>query len=76
MRTVGIGALGIIGGLLLAITLQDILAHALADTEGTPSTVGRILGSLKPALGLLGAVLAVRLDRRHHRTRPGGRGED
>ncbi|WP_026454231.1 hypothetical protein [Saccharomonospora iraqiensis] len=76
MRTVGIGALGLIGGLLLAITLRDILAHALTDTEDTPSTVGMILASLKPTLGLLGAVLAVRLDRRHHRTRPGDRGED
>ncbi|WP_157530224.1 hypothetical protein [Microtetraspora niveoalba] len=69
MRTAGIGVLGLIGGLLFAIVLQDILARALTDADGTPSVLGMILGSLLPAFALLGAVLAVWLDRRHRRTR-------
>ncbi|GAA3427739.1 hypothetical protein GCM10018953_49220 [Streptosporangium nondiastaticum] len=69
MRTAGIGVLGLIGGLLFAIVLQDVLAHALTGDGGTPSVLGMILGSLLPAFALLGAVLSVWLDRRHRRTR-------
>lgn len=67
MRTFGIGTLGLIGGLLFAIVLQDILAHALIDADGTPSVASTVLGSLLPAFGLVGAALAVWLDHRHRR---------
>lgn len=69
MRTVGIGVLGLIGGLLFAIILQDILVRALIDADGSPSVLGMILGSLLPAFGLAGVGLAIWLDhrRRGHR---------
>jgi hypothetical protein len=64
MRRIGIGSLGLIGGLLLAIVVQDVLARILDQGDGAPSSAGMILGSLLPVFGLLGAVLALWLDRR------------
>lgn len=73
MRAVGIGALGLIGGLLLGIVLQDVLAQALIDAPGRPSTLGRLLGAFLPGFAVLGAVAAVWLDRRRGGD-PGSRG--
>lgn len=67
MRAVGIGALGMIGGVLLAIVLQDVLASALTSDDGTPSALGMSLGAILPAFGLTGAGLAIWLHRRKQR---------
>ena len=67
IRTVGIGVLGLIGGLLFAIILQDVLSRALLSADGTPSALGVILGAALPVCGLVGAALALWVDRRRGR---------
>lgn len=64
MRDVGIGVLGLIGGVLFAIVLQDVLSPALFHADGTPSALGIILGVMLPILGPVGAAFAVWVDRR------------
>lgn len=70
MRSVGMGVLGLVGGLLFGIVVQDILGRLLGDPAGTPSVVvGLVFGSLLPACLVLGPVVAIWIDRRQHRRR-------
>lgn len=64
MRRVGIGALGAVGGLLLALVLQDLLAVAALRHGGLLAALGLPGALLLPGLTALGAVVAVVLDRR------------
>lgn len=65
LRTIGIGVLGLIGGVLFAIVVQDVLSDAVIRSDGTPSVLGIILGgTMLPVFGLLGAALAVGVSRR------------
>lgn len=63
-RTVGIGGLGLVGGVLLALVVQDVLAPLLVREPGQPTGLGMLLGLLLPALAGLGVVVAIALDRR------------
>lgn len=63
LRTIGIGVLGLIGGVLFAIVVQDVLADAVIRPDGTPSVLGIILGATLPVFGVLGAALAVGVSR-------------
>lgn len=67
MRAIGIGFLGLIGGLLFAIVVQDILAPLLIYRPGSPSPLWLILGASMPAFGIAGAGLAIWIDRRRKR---------
>lgn len=70
VRRLGLGLLGLIGGLLAGIVLQDVLAPLLVTGPGRVTTAGRILlPVLLPICGAGGAVLAVLLDRRGRRRR-------
>lgn len=65
MRKVGIGALGLVGGVLLALVVQDLLAAAFLQGGTIPIPLGIVFGFLMPVFGVLGAVIAVLIDRRH-----------
>lgn len=65
MRKVGIGALGVIGGVLLALIVQDLLATAFFSNGTIPPGPGIVLGFLMPVFAVLGAVVAVLI---HHRS--------
>ena len=67
MRAIGIGILGLIGGLLLAVILQDLLAPLLIDDTGSASILGKLLGTMMPAFGIVGTGLAIWIDRRRRR---------
>lgn len=70
MRKVGIGALGIIGGVLLALIVQDLLASAFLRDGTIPLGLAIVMGFLLPVFAVLGAVLAVVLDNRSVRRTP------
>ncbi len=73
LRSVGIGALGLLAGLLAALVLQDILAIAfLRSGGGLPLELGVLIGSFMPILAVVGAVLALLIDRnaRMRRSKP------
>lgn len=72
MRAIGIGILGLIGGLLLSVILQDLLAPLLTDGAGSASILGKLLGTMMPAFAIAGAALAIWIDRRR-RHRADGR---
>jgi membrane associated rhomboid family serine protease len=76
VRTLGIGVLGVIGGLLFAIVLQDVLAHDLIDAAGTLSVLGIVLGVLLPVFGILGGGLAIWIDHLNRRKRAKGPTDD
>lgn len=61
MRKVGIGALGVIVGVLLALIVQDLLATAFLSNGAIPVGLGIVLGFLMPVFAVLGAVIAVLL---------------
>ena len=65
MRKVGIGALGLIGGVLLALIVQDLLAVAVLQDGTIPLALALVIGFLIPAFGVLGTVVAILLDSRH-----------
>ncbi|MDO5633824.1 MAG: hypothetical protein Q4G34_02975 [Micrococcus sp.] len=65
MTRVGIGALGSVGGLLLALILQDILAVAFLGHGTIPFPLAVVVGFLLPTLAVLGAVVAILLDNRN-----------
>ena len=67
MRRFGIAALGVVGGLLLAIVVQDLLTRSLTQENGLPKPAAIVVGSLLPVFGLLGAASALWLDRRRPR---------
>ena len=64
MRTVGVGALGLLGGVLLALVVQDVLATTFLQDGTIPRAVAIILGLLIPALGLAGLAAAILFDGR------------
>lgn len=64
-RSLGIGVLGLVGGVLLALIVQDILATDLLRDETLPI----VLSLLVPALGTLGAVSAILIDNRNAKDR-------
>lgn len=69
-RSVGIGALGLIGGFLAAIILQDLIGVALLSGGGGLPLAGALLiASLIPALSIIGAVVALVVDRSVRRGR-------
>ncbi len=59
MRKVGVGALGVVGGVLLALIVQDLLATAFLSSGTIPASLGIVLGSLMPVFAVLGAIFAV-----------------
>ncbi|HEY4535503.1 MAG TPA: hypothetical protein VIG71_05955 [Enteractinococcus sp.] len=70
-RTVGIGALGLLGGTLFGIIVQDILALIFINTGTT--VFGLVFALVIPVFAVLGVVVAVLLDNRMVRRRSGGR---
>lgn len=73
MRKIGIGALGFVGGLLLALVVQDLLAVAFVRDGAMPLVLGLVLGFLIPVLAVLGAVVALLIDGRAASRRSGAR---
>lgn len=69
MRTVGIGALGVVGGVLLALIVQDLLATAFLSSGTIPIGAGLGLGFLIPLFAVLGAITAVLIDHRSAKRR-------
>lgn len=63
-RAAGIGALGFVGGALLALFVQDLLAAALAGSGGAPGRLLPVFTVLAPVLSVASAVAAVVADRR------------
>jgi len=68
---VGIGALGLLGGTLFGIIVQDILALIFINTGTT--VFGLVFALVIPVFAVLGVVVAVLLDNRMVRRRSGGR---
>ena len=63
LRRLGLAALGLIGGLLGGIVVQDLIAPLLITGAGEVSLLGLILLPLLiPVCGAAGAVIAVLLD--------------
>ncbi|HEY4557730.1 MAG TPA: hypothetical protein VIG82_06030 [Enteractinococcus sp.] len=60
-RTVGIGALGLLGGLLLGVVFQDILATIVTDTELTD--VSFVFAPVLPLFAALGIVATIFFDK-------------
>ncbi|MEX5303512.1 hypothetical protein [Kocuria sabuli] len=69
MRQVGTGALGLVGGVLLALIVQDLLAVAFLQDGTIPIALGILLGLLMPVLGMVGAGAAVLIDNRYTKRR-------
>lgn len=68
MRRVGLGILGLTGGLLAGIVVQDLIAPLLITGTGEVSIVGMVLLPLLiPVCGAVGAVIAVLLHGRARR---------
>jgi hypothetical protein len=66
MRRLGIGLLGLVGGLLAGVVLQDVLSRSLVSSDSSP-VILLAMGSLLPLSGAAGSVLALWLDHRQHR---------
>ncbi len=73
MRKIGIGALGLVGGLLLALVVQDLLAVTFVRDGTIPLALGIVLGFLMPVLAVLGAIVALLIDGRAAGSRSGAR---
>lgn len=71
MRTIGIAALGLAGGILAGLVVQDVLARLLLDDGVFPNSLplALLVGFLTPAAAVTGVVLALLLDRRRARDR-------
>lgn len=69
MRTIGIAALGLVGGVLLGLIVQDVLARLLLDDGVFPDSLplALLVGFLTPALAVVGIVVALVLDARRAR---------
>lgn len=67
-RRLGLGLLGLLGGLLAGIVIQDLIAPLLITGSGEVSLLGLlVLPLLLPVCGVAGAVVAVLLDLRARR---------
>ncbi|WP_449277659.1 hypothetical protein [Leucobacter sp. GX24907] len=64
MRMLGVGALGLVGGVLLALFVQDFLAVALVRLGSVPSMPAVVFDYLFPIISIVTAVAAVIIDRR------------
>jgi hypothetical protein len=64
-RSVGVAALGLLGGFLAAVVLQDIIGVALIrGADGTVPVGGALLiASLIPLLSAIGLAVALLIDR-------------
>lgn len=70
-RTLGVGTLGLIGGALLALFIQDLLAAALVRDAQVPGALAVLFASFIPVVAVTTAVCAVVIDRkRTARDRP------
>lgn len=68
IRCIGLAILGLVGGLLAGIVVQDLIAPLLITGTGEVSTVGLVLLPLLiPVCGAVGAVIAVLLNIRARR---------
>ncbi|WP_140403562.1 hypothetical protein [Microbacterium sp. JB110] len=63
-RMLGIGALGLVGGALLALFVQDLLATLLVRNGGVSAWLLPIFTFLMPVVSVASAVAAVLVDRR------------
>jgi hypothetical protein len=72
MRKAGIGTLGLVGGVLLAMIVQDLLATAFLQGGSIPVALGIALGFLVPVLGVAGVIVAIQLDNRSTNRRSKG----
>ncbi|WP_229741658.1 hypothetical protein [Pseudoclavibacter endophyticus] len=68
-RSIGSGALGLVGGVLLALIVQDVLATAFLRDGTIPLALGVVLGFLVPAFGALGVLTAILIDNRNAKRR-------
>jgi hypothetical protein len=64
MRKAGIGILGLVGGVLLAMIVQDLLANAFLQDGTIPVALAITLGLLMPVLGVVGVIVAIQMDNR------------
>lgn len=69
-RSIGIGALGVLGGVLLALIVQDILATGFVREGVVPTGLAIVLGFLIPIFAIFGAIVAVLIDARTAKRRP------
>lgn len=68
LRRIGVALLGLIGGVLAGILVQDLLARLLITAAGDVTVLGLVvLPLLIPVCGVLGAILAVLLAARRSR---------
>ena len=65
MRKIGVAALGVVGGVLLAIIIQDVLARSFVDSGTVPVGLGLVISLIMPVLAVLGAVVAIVLHNRN-----------
>lgn len=64
LRMLGVGALGLIGGALLALFIQDFLAVAFVRRGNVPVALTIVFVYLIPVVSIVTAVAAVVIDRR------------
>ncbi|MFT3889856.1 MAG: hypothetical protein QM713_17065 [Arachnia sp.] len=64
LRMLGVGALGLIGGALLALFIQDLLAVAFVQGANVPDALTIVLIHLIPVVSIVTAVAAVVIDRK------------
>ncbi|WP_117212921.1 hypothetical protein [Allorhizocola rhizosphaerae] len=71
MRTLGVAILGLFLGLIAGALLTSAVARPIvAGNDGAiPVGVGILLGAIMPVLGVVGAVVAIMIDRRSGRRR-------
>jgi ABC-type lipoprotein release transport system permease subunit len=63
-RMVGVGALGLVGGALLALFVQDLLAAAFVRNGRIPVALRIVFAYLIPVLAIITAVASVVIDAR------------
>lgn len=74
-RSVGIGILGLVGGVLLALIVQDVLATAFVSDGTVPSALSAVLGFLMPVFAILGVIVAILVDNWNVKRRSKGLGQ-
>lgn len=63
-RALGVGTLGLIGGALAALFVQDLLAAAFVRDAQVPGALAVLFVSFIPVVAVVTAVCAVVIDRR------------
>jgi hypothetical protein len=65
MRTLGVAVLGLFVGLVAGTLLTSAIARPMVGGDGSISAAaGILLGMLMPVMGVVGAVVAVIVDRK------------